>query len=103
VCRVKVVKDVESRADSHHESLSETTELVVERVEAVRGKQPLPFGHVGLLPEPGLGDIEREYGAFSRGARQGAVVVCPQVALEPYDDHVRSFGYQRRLPRRGRR
>jgi hypothetical protein len=89
------LEDGHGLAPADDERLAQGGERVPEFDQRFADEGPVPAGGVGLPPEAGLDDVERQDGATGRGLGQGCVVMGTQIALEPDDVQGRGGVYGR--------
>ncbi len=65
--------------------LTKHRQLLAQGNQILAHERPLPSRRVGLLPQPGFDDVQRQDRAVLRGARQGLVILDAQISLEPDD------------------
>ena len=89
----RAVQFVQHRADippAQDQRLSQAGQVAVQRLQAAANERPVALGGVGLGPELGLDDIQRDHRAALSGNGQRAMVLHAEIALEP--DQLRRTG-----------
>ena len=74
-------------SDTEHQRLAESAEIRIELRQAFTQKFEMTSRHVGLAPQFGLEDVERDQGSARRSPGKRRVVLDTKVALVPDNLH----------------
>ena len=80
-------QDIHRIADAEHQRPAECRQVTVETGQAFAKEVVMAAGHVGLLPELRLQNIERNHRTCRRRGGERRMVFNTQVSLEPDDLH----------------
>ena len=80
-------QNFDSITNTQNERLAERGQVTVKIAKTFGKEIIMPPGHVGLLPQIGLEDVERDHWSVRRRRGQRGVIVDPQVTLEPDNLH----------------
>ena len=81
----EVLQHARGDAVANDERLAHGGERGAELDQRIPDEGPVPAGGIGLAPETGLDDVERQDGTAARRGGQGIVVEMAQIAFEPDD------------------
>ena len=87
-------------SDTEHQRLAEGAEIRIELRQAFTQKFEMTSRHVGLAPQFGLEDVERDHRTMRRRRRERCVILDAKVALVP--DYLHDVPHLYPLPQIGR-